>query len=142
MLRQNFIDLAFKINSALGKKIPIKTLFKLAQEKVCIAAGNSCHYKINTDDERVPLKIKINVTQGVGYGYLSISQRFERPNKEHCDKVIKLTAKEMSFTFYGINTLKKKFTIDFAYITVESEHYLSLSLECCFGLCICFKLIM
>lgn len=113
--------------------MPVKLLTPQTKEFVILPGGMKSHFKINTQDEKVPLKVKIKISQGIGYGFLSISQKNERPDRDNCDKIIRLTSKDMPVVFSGLKTFDKSFATEYVYITFEAEKDINLCFECCFG---------
>lgn len=119
-LTNKFNKISYNINSLLAAEAPIRILAPDRPEKISLAAGLKCHYKVFTRDQPIPLKLKFVLYKG-GALYLSLSQLFPRPDRNNNDKLLLINSKESCLTYNNDNPRAKFFTIEWVYVTVECD---------------------
>eukprot|EP00826_Nyctotherus_ovalis_P021173 TRINITY_DN1678_c0_g1_i5.p1 TRINITY_DN1678_c0_g1~~TRINITY_DN1678_c0_g1_i5.p1 ORF type:complete len:363 (+),score=100.98 TRINITY_DN1678_c0_g1_i5:436-1524(+) len=119
-LTNRFSRISYNINSLLAAEAPIKILVPDRPEKIALAAGLKCHYKVLTKDQPIPLKLKFAMYKG-SLLYLSLSQPFPRPDRNNNDKLLLIASKESCLTYNNDNPRAKFFTIECVYVTLECD---------------------
>lgn len=85
-LLKKFNNIAFQINLLLAQNKKILALAPGIEENVSLNAGTKCNYKIPSKKQNVPLKLHIEIENGIGFGCIILSQRLSRPTIDNCDK--------------------------------------------------------
>lgn len=101
------------------------------KQRIGLAAGLKCHYKIPSLGQPIPLRIRLVTFKGVGACYLSISQTFERPTKEVSEQSVLIKSKELNLSFKGDR--KERFNKAWIYFTFECEREFASNLFVGFG---------
>jgi len=108
-----------RINSLLASEAEVKELLPEHEQRIKLAAGLKCHYKIPSFGQSVPLKICLTSCKNIGSAYLFISQVFERPKREVSEQIVLIKSKRLNVFFKGNE--KEKFNKSWIYLTLECE---------------------
>lgn len=101
------------------------------KQKVELAAGLKCHYRIPSLGQAVPLKIRLVTHMGVGFASLLISQAVERPSREMAEQIVAVMSRVLNVAFSGER--RERFGRAWIYLTFESEREFASSLLVGFG---------
>lgn len=130
-LKAKFNAISFKINSLLAGQMPVKDIHITGEERVQLGAGMRCHFRMRAKGLLVPFRLHVTLSKGMGY--VSLSTRFERPNRDRCGKMFALTNKNMLISYFGESDKEKLFADEYVFFTIEADRELLLTLQCNFG---------
>ena len=123
---------AVRLDFLLSKRLAIKTLNTIADEKIIIYPGITSHYKIQSEHQTTPLKVTVNINKSASTIYMYISQLIERPSHNNCDLEIELKRKSSLIIYYG-DGKPAIFNKPYIYITLVSDKASSIVIGCHFG---------
>jgi hypothetical protein len=130
-ITEKYNRISIRINSLLASEARVQELLPEQKQRIELAAGLKCHYKIPSLGQPVPLKIRLASFKGMGSTYLSISQVFERPTKEVSEQTVLVKSKELNVSFKGDR--KERFNKGWIYLTFECEREFAAILLVGFG---------
>ncbi len=125
--------MTYKINSLLSSEPLLRDVPPFQEEQVTLDAGLKGNYRVAAKEQPEPLRIRVYMQKGIGGCHMSISQRIERPTKDHCEKGFLMDGREMSLVYSGEKDYEKAFDSKFVFLAFEADKPVSLTFVVCFG---------
>jgi hypothetical protein len=129
-LREQFNTISRKIYTILAKQRAIKELHPPATESLSLNPGCTAHYRVYSKEQQGPFKITGTVESG--NGILLLSQRIERPTREHHGKSYALGAKDLYIAYLGDKGKGRVFAEEYIYLAIEATSELAFTFKCGF----------
>lgn len=132
-LRGQFLNLAERINSVLAYEKHILDISPNSDERLSLQTGMKCHYRINSRSQATPMKIHIEMKNGIGFAILFLSCKNQRPGPENNDKKVVLNSSDSLISFKGSSEKERYFSDRYLYFTFIAEREVLLRFTCVFG---------